>query len=110
MTIPLTRFLSLMLLMRSKHKGAFNSEFYVVALLADLHAHTLTGWDRLPYITDIRDGQNPSTVPAMNDVGHNFIVANYAADGGCLDVRPLSPFTRPVRAPALSFVPFLVPF
>ena len=62
----------------------------------DFSPGTFTGWDRLPYITDIRDGQNPSTVPAMNDVGHNFIVANYAADGGCLDVRPLSPFTRPV--------------
>lgn len=41
-------------------------------------------WDRLPYITDIRDG-TPSTIPAWNDVHHNFIVANYAADGGCLD-------------------------
>jgi len=41
-------------------------------------------WDRLPYITDIRDG-TPSTVPAVNDVHTNFIVANYAADGGCLD-------------------------
>jgi hypothetical protein len=32
----------------------------------------------------VRDG-TPSTVPATNDVHHNFIVANYAADGGCLD-------------------------
>lgn len=31
------------------------------------------------------DGHTPSTVPALNDVHHNFIVANYAADGGCLD-------------------------
>ena len=42
-------------------------------------------WDRLPYVTDIRDGQTPSTIPADNNVHHNFIVANYAADGGCLD-------------------------
>ena len=41
-------------------------------------------WDRLPYFTEVRDG-TPSTVPATNDVHHNFIVANYAADGGCLD-------------------------
>merc|ERR1712194_109874 len=41
-------------------------------------------WDRLPYITTINDG-TPSTVPKRNDVHNNFIVANYAADGGCLD-------------------------
>jgi hypothetical protein len=42
-------------------------------------------WDRLPYWTTVRDGKTPSTIPAWNDVHHNFIVANYAADGGCLD-------------------------
>jgi hypothetical protein len=42
-------------------------------------------WDRLPYITEVRDGKTPSTIPAVNDVHNNFIVANYAADGGCLD-------------------------
>ena len=42
-------------------------------------------WDRLPYITEVRDGATPSTIPAVNDVHNNFIVANYAADGGCLD-------------------------
>jgi len=42
-------------------------------------------WDRLPYITTIRDGVTPSTIPAFNNVHKNFIVANYAADGGCLD-------------------------
>lgn len=41
-------------------------------------------WDRLPYITTVRTGK-PSTIPAFNNVHHNFIVANYAADGGCLD-------------------------
>jgi len=41
-------------------------------------------WDRLPYITTINDG-SPSTVPKRNNVHNNFIVANYAADGGCLD-------------------------
>jgi len=41
-------------------------------------------WDRLPYITDVATGK-PSTVPALNNVHNNFIVANYAADGGCLD-------------------------
>ena len=42
-------------------------------------------WDRLPFFTTVRDGATPSTVPALNDVHNNFIVANYAADGGCLD-------------------------
>ena len=44
-----------------------------------------TQGDRLPYITEIRDGETPSTIPAWNNMHHNFIVANYAADGGCLD-------------------------
>ena len=48
-------------------------------------AGAFNSWDRLPYITDIRDGKTPSTIPAWNDMHHNFIVANYAADGGCLD-------------------------
>ena len=52
---------------RGSSQGAFNS------------------WDRLPYITEIRDGKTPSTIPAWNNMHHNFIVANYAADGGCLD-------------------------
>lgn len=41
-------------------------------------------WDRLPYVTTVRDG-SPSTRPAVNDMHHNFIVANYHADGGCFD-------------------------
>lgn len=42
-------------------------------------------WDRLPYVTDIRDGSTPSTVPAVTTAHNNLIVANYGADGGCLD-------------------------
>lgn len=41
-------------------------------------------WDRLPYYTTVRNG-TASTIPAFNNVHRNFIVANYAADGGCLD-------------------------
>ena len=41
-------------------------------------------WDRLPYWTTVRNG-TVSTIPAFNNVHRNFIVANYAADGGCLD-------------------------
>jgi hypothetical protein len=40
--------------------------------------------DRLPYATDVNIKAG-STIPAVNDVHNNFIVANYAADGGCLD-------------------------
>ena len=39
---------------------------------------------RLPYLTTVRNG-TPSTIPAFNNITRNFIVANYAADGGCLD-------------------------
>ena len=42
-------------------------------------------WDRMPFVTMVADGKTPSSVPAFNDVHHNMIVANYAADGGCLD-------------------------
>jgi hypothetical protein len=42
-------------------------------------------WDRLPYVTDIRNPGVPSTIPAHNEAHRNFIVSNYAADGGCLD-------------------------
>jgi hypothetical protein len=45
----------------------------------------LQSWDRMPYVTMVRDGVTPSSIPAFNDVHHNMIVANYAADGGCLD-------------------------
>eukprot|EP01062_Namystynia_karyoxenos_P023974 TRINITY_DN19300_c0_g1_i1.p1 TRINITY_DN19300_c0_g1~~TRINITY_DN19300_c0_g1_i1.p1 ORF type:complete len:935 (+),score=273.61 TRINITY_DN19300_c0_g1_i1:66-2870(+) len=41
-------------------------------------------WDRLPYLTTVRSS-TPSTIPKRNDMHHNFIVANYAANGGCLD-------------------------
>eukprot|EP01043_Picozoa_sp_COSAG02_P027396 COSAG02_NODE_1615_length_11668_cov_6.226294_1_plen_111_part_10 len=48
-------------------------------------AGAFNSWDRLPYITEIRNGETPSTIPAWNNMHHNMIVANYAADGGCLD-------------------------
>ena len=35
-------------------------------------------------MTDVRDG-TPSTVPAFTEARTNLIVANYAANGGCLD-------------------------
>eukprot|EP01052_Picozoa_sp_SAG31_P023506 SAG31_NODE_1943_length_6856_cov_8.165458_4_plen_232_part_00 len=47
-------------------------------------AGAFNSWDRLPYVTDVRVDAG-STIPAVNDVHNNFIVANYAADGGCLD-------------------------
>jgi hypothetical protein len=42
-------------------------------------------WDRLPYVTTVGDGSTPSTVPAYTLAHANLIVANYGADGGCLD-------------------------
>jgi len=41
-------------------------------------------WGRLPYIVAL-GGEGPSAVPLYNDMHHNFLVANYGADGGCLD-------------------------
>lgn len=42
-------------------------------------------WDRLPYVTDVRQPGVASTLPAWNDFERNFIVSNYGADGGCFD-------------------------
>jgi hypothetical protein len=39
----------------------------------------------MPYATTLRDGKTLSAVPAYIVAERNFIVANYAADGGCLD-------------------------
>ena len=36
-------------------------------------------WDRLPYVTDIREPGVPSTIPAVTEAKNNFIVAKYAA-------------------------------
>lgn len=42
-------------------------------------------WDRQPYVTTVGDGRTQSATPAYSRLHHNFIVANYAADGGCFD-------------------------
>ena len=36
---------------------------------------------RMPFVTLVGDGKTPSAIPAPNRVHHNFIVANYGADG-----------------------------
>mmetsp|Transcript_20004 Transcript_20004/g.27525 ORF Transcript_20004/g.27525 Transcript_20004/m.27525 type:complete len:912 (+) Transcript_20004:97-2832(+) len=46
------------------------------------------GWDRVPYITKVRNGE-PSIIPANNEIHHNFFISNYQAyvpvdtDDGC---------------------------
>lgn len=42
-------------------------------------------WGRQPYLTTIADGVTPSAIPADNIFHHNFVTANYGADGGCFD-------------------------
>jgi hypothetical protein len=51
-------------------------------------------WSRMPYATTIRDGKTLSAVPAFNVAERNFIVANYAADGGCFDSDDGSSYYR----------------
>ena len=43
--------------------------------------------DRQPYLSDIggEDGTATTAEPAYSRLHNNFIVANYAADGGCYD-------------------------
>ena len=47
-------------------------------------------WDRLPYITTVKDGKNPSLDPAMSTITRNFLINNYHGtwpidhdDGSC---------------------------
>ena len=47
----------------------------------------VNSWHRMPYATTLRDGKTLSAIPAYIVAERNFIVANYGADGGCLDVR-----------------------
>lgn len=42
-------------------------------------------WDRQPFLTLVGDGKTPSLVPAWNTIENNFMVANYGANGGCID-------------------------
>eukprot|EP00041_Stephanoeca_diplocostata_P018365 m.384320 g.384320 ORF g.384320 m.384320 type:complete len:858 (+) comp20990_c0_seq2:333-2906(+) len=42
-------------------------------------------WDRQPYATKVLDGVTVSAQPAYSKLHHNWIVANYAANGGCYD-------------------------
>ena len=47
-------------------------------------------WDRLPYLTEVRDGKTPSLTPTESTINQNFILSNYHAkwpidhdDGSC---------------------------
>ena len=46
---------------------------------------SINSWSRMPYVTMVRDGVTPSAIPAYSNFSHNFIVNNYAADGGGVD-------------------------
>jgi len=46
---------------------------------------SINSWSRMPYVTMVRDGITPSAIPAYTNFTRNFIVNNYAADGGCVD-------------------------
>lgn len=45
----------------------------------------MTHQDRQPYATTVLDGKTLSARPQYSKLHHNWIVANYAADGGCYD-------------------------
>ena len=50
------------------------------------------GWDRQPFLTTVRTGQ-PSLIPAINRIHHNFLFADYAGvkaidhDDGSSEIR-----------------------
>jgi hypothetical protein len=44
-----------------------------------LHSQgAFNSWDRMPFVTTVRDGVTPSSIPADNLFHHSFVVANYA--------------------------------
>jgi hypothetical protein len=45
---------------------------------------SINSWDRQPYLTTVATGQ-PSLIPAVNVLHHNFLVSNFDADGGAID-------------------------
>ena len=51
---------------------------------------SINSWSRMPYVTMVRDGITPSAIPAYTNFTRNFIVNNYAADGGCVDTDDVS--------------------
>jgi len=40
-------------------------------------------WDRMPFVTELRDG-TPSLTPLYNEIHHNFFIANYGSNM-CID-------------------------
>lgn len=44
----------------------------------------MQSWDRQPFVTTVATGK-PSLVPLPNQFKHMFLVANYGANGGCMD-------------------------
>ena len=44
----------------------------------------INSWDRQAFITTVATGQ-PSFIPAVTEIHHNFIVADGDADGGAVD-------------------------
>ena len=36
-------------------------------------------WDRVPYVTTVRDGATPSVVPATREIAANFIIGTYSS-------------------------------
>ena len=43
-------------------------------------------WDRQPFLTDVaHPGKAGSLIPKTNTISYNFMVANYGANGGCVD-------------------------
>jgi hypothetical protein len=41
-------------------------------------------WDRVPFLTNVGDGQTPSLIPAYNEIHHNFFICNYGSNM-CID-------------------------
>ena len=60
-------------------------------------------WDRQPFLTDVADpSKPPSLIPAYNTIEHNFMVANYGANGGCVDNDDGSSYYMCVRTPRVQ--------
>ena len=69
-----------------------------LTLRVNLLVWTVNSWDRQPYMTEVNNG-SASLMPAYNQIERTFMVANYGANGGCVDNddgEPLLP--QPIRS------------
>ncbi len=61
----------------------------LLLFLLYFHPGPFNSWDRVPYITTIRNG-TASIIPAFREIRHNFMLAVYSSQEAVDNVRSVS--------------------